>query len=66
MIVLETKGNKANGKDKIPYILKNERPQKVLTNLYQMCFKFGIIPQVWLKALMVPIPKNKDDDPRIP
>ena len=65
--MLKTKRNKANGINKIPYdILKNERPPKVVTNLYQMCFKYGIIPQVWLKALMVPIPKNKDDDPQIP
>ena len=66
-VVLNTKSNKASGIDKIPYdVLKNENIIKVLTNLFQMCFNFGIIPQVWLKALIVPIPKNKDDDPRIP
>ena len=64
--MLKTKRNKAIGIDKIPYdVLKNERLIKALTNLYQMCFKFGIIPQLWLKALIVPIPKNKGDDPRI-
>ena len=66
-VVLKTKRNKARGIDKIPYgVLKNERLIKTLANLYQMCFKFGIIPQLWVKALIVPIPKNKGDDPRIP
>ena len=46
-MVLKTKRNKASGIDKIPYdVLKNERLIKALANLYQMCFKFGIIPQL--------------------
>ena len=66
-VVLKTKRNKACGIDKIPYeVLKNEKMISLLTNLYQACFKFRIIPQVWLKALIIPIPKNKGDDPRIP
>ena len=65
--VLNTKNNKACGVDKIPYeVLKFDNIIEILKRLFQLCFDNGTIPQVWLKALIVPIPKTCNNDPRVP
>ena len=65
--VLNTKNNKACGVDKIPYeVLKFDNIIEILTRSFQLCFDNGTIPQVWPKALIVPIPKSFNNDPRVP
>ena len=66
-VILNTKNNKACGVDKIPdEVLNFDNIIEILTRLFQLCFDDGTIPQVWLKALIVPIPKSFNNDPRVP
>ena len=38
----------------------------VLLKLFQLCFDSGKIPSQWQKSIINPIPKSKENDPRIP
>ena len=58
-VVNKLKGKKATGIDKLPNeALKNKDIIKILTDLFKLCFKFNFIPELWLKALISPIPKG--------
>ena len=66
-VVMNAKNKKAVGIDKIPYeILKFDNVINFLTDLFKKIFQFGIMPSDWYKAIIVPIPKNSSDDPRVP
>ena len=66
-VILNTKNKKACGVDKTPYeVLKFDNIIEILTKLFQLCFDNRTIPQVWLKALIIPIPKSFNNDPRVP
>ena len=66
-VVNKLKQNKATGLDNIPNeVLKNHDVMQMLYNLFRKCFEFGIIPSVWLKAIITPIPKSSSKDPYIP
>ena len=45
---------------------KNKNLHVLLLNLFQICFDSGNIPEVWTRAIIHPIPKSKENDPRIP
>ena len=63
----KAKNRKAVGIDKLPNeIFKNDHVIKVLTDLFQLCFDTGKIPAIWLQAIILPIPQNTENDPRIP
>ena len=61
------KNNKSVGFDNIPNeILKNENVKIALCNYLNACFKFSKVPSVWLKSVIIPIPKGGNKDPCIP
>ena len=60
------KNGKSSGFDKIPYeVLKFPIIIDVLHALF-LCFDTGILPIVWKKAMIAPIPKDSTKDKRIP
>ena len=66
-LVDKAKANKAPGLDGIVYdILKNQVAIRVLTYLFNFCFTNNLIPSVWKKGLINPIPKGGVSDPRTP
>ena len=65
--VNKTKNNKATGLDEIPYeVLKYENVIPLLKDFYQFCFDTSLIPNMWRKSIINPIPKDKRKDQRIP
>jgi hypothetical protein len=66
-IVDKLKSNKASGFDCIPNnVLKNKDFKMLLYNMFCKFFNVGILPSVWLKALITPIPKGGNKDPFVP
>ena len=61
------KNNKSPGVDYIQNeCLKIEGIMKPLTKLFQYCFENSIMPTIWQKAIITPIPKGSDKDPYTP
>lgn len=61
------KCGKAVGCDEIPTeVLKNQSVANVLFLLFNICFKKGIIPELWKKGIINPICKSSTKDPRDP
>ncbi len=66
-VISRLKNNKAMGIDMIPNeIIKCDDVKKSLVIFFDKCFNLGLIPTVWLKAIIVPIPKSASKDPCIP
>ena len=64
---MKAKLGKAPGLDCIIYdALKNELAIKALCELFNYCLNTGFILSVWRKAIIYPIPKAGNNDPRIP
>jgi ssDNA-binding Zn-finger/Zn-ribbon topoisomerase 1 len=67
LFLAKLKNKKACGIDGIPNeILKNPKIINILTNFMNMCFSFNIIPSLWVKSIIKPIPKSSSKDPYIP
>ena len=47
-------------------ILKNPNIRTTLKELFQLCLDSGKIPTEWYKAIIKPLPKGSDNDPRVP
>ena len=63
----KAKSRKCPGIDMLPNeVLKSTNVKTLLRELFQLCFETGIIPSMWLRAIVKPIPKNSENDPRIP
>ena len=61
------KNKKSFGFDGIPNeALKQPDVVKLLYNLFNKCFHLHIMPSIWLKAIITPIPKSSTKDPHIP
>ena len=61
------KSGKSVGFDKIPYeVLKCPIIVDSLHSLINLCLDSGLIPSVWRKAIITPIPNDTTKDPRIP
>ena len=61
------KCKKACGFDLIPNeVLKKPEIHTVLSKLYNLFFKYGMVPSVWLKSIINPIPKSATKDPHVP
>ena len=61
------KTNKSVGLDFIPNeVLKAGTLTELLVSFFNMCFTYNKIPSVWLKAVIIPIPKSSSKDPCIP
>lgn len=65
-VVLKAKNGKSSGVDELPYeVLKNDAVINVLHKLFSLCFDNIKIPSVWWKAIIFPILKDQNSDPRI-
>ncbi len=59
--------NKATGVYNIPnFVLKNPDILHILHQLFSKLFESCILPSVWLKSVINPIPKGSNKDPYIP
>ena len=47
-------------------LLSNDNCLPILSSLFNKCFESGKIPSIWLKAIVVPIPKGAEKDPHVP
>jgi hypothetical protein len=66
-IINKLKLNKASGIDNIPnFVLKKHDVMILLYNLFKKCFEYSILPTVWLKSVITPIPKSSSKDPFVP
>jgi hypothetical protein len=63
----KAKLNKAVGVDNLCYeIMKNEPSSILLLHLFNRILSCQIIPSIWRRTILKPIPKNASIDPRIP
>ena len=65
--VRKLKINKATGLDNIPNnVLKHPSVMQLLHVLFTKIFDSCILPSVWLKSIINPIPKGSNKDPLVP
>ena len=65
--IMKAKSNKSTGTDMIPNeILKFDCVIRVLYDLFNICFDYGIIPDKWSESIISPIIKSNNSDPRKP
>ena len=61
------KNNKAPGIDQIPNeAIKNPSITKLLHTLFVYCFNNSVVPKMWLRSLIKPIPKKFQKNPFLP
>jgi hypothetical protein len=66
-IINKLKLNKASGIDNIPnFVLTKHDVKFLLDNLFKKCFEYSILPTVWLKSVITPIPKRSSKDRFVP
>lgn len=66
-MVNRLKQRKSTGIDEIPNeVLKNHDVMLLLYYLFVKCFECCIIPSLWLRAIIVPVPKSVTKDPYVP
>ena len=65
--VMKAKNNKAVGFDDIPNeVLKNNNTIRTLYEMFSLIFDITVLPNMWLKAVINPIPKSNMQDMCIP
>lgn len=63
----KAKLKKASGVEDVPNeVLKSRSLLKVLFCLFKFCIEYSIVPSVWYKAIIKPVPKSSKNDTRIP
>ena len=67
-VIQNVKMKKAVGFDSIPNeVIKNNRDViSILHMFFNHCFTLGIVPDIWNKAIISPIPKGADKNPYLP
>jgi len=66
-VATNAKKGKAVGGDLLPYeVFQNPESVDLLEQLFNRVFTTNLVPTMWLKFLIKPIPKGGDADPRIP
>ncbi len=66
-LVNKAKKRKVAGVDGLVYeVLKNTTAVQALLGLFNYCLKNGIVPEMWRREIISPIPKGGSSDPRIP
>ena len=61
------KSGKAIGLDCLPNeVFKNNLSVNVLCSLFNKCLSCHCVPSIWSKSIIKPIPKNAQNDPRVP
>ena len=64
---LKLKLKKSPGPDAVPNeVLKQKHVTFLVWKLVSLCFKNSLIPSIWLKAVISPIPKSSEKDPCVP
>ena len=67
VVIAKLKKRKATGLDNIPNeVLKNNSVMIVLWKYLTACFESGLVPSLWLKLIINPIPKGSGKDPYVP
>ena len=67
IVINKLKSGKSCGPDFIPNeILKQPKLVTMIHKLFQFCFENRIVPDIWKKAVIVPIPKGASKDPHVP
>ena len=65
--ITQAKSGKACGPDSIPYeATKNENTILLFHKLINLVFDTGCLPELWTKAIIFPIPKSSQADPKVP
>ncbi len=65
-VITRMKLGKAVGVDELPVeALKSECVQKFMLKLFDKCFETEIIPSMWCKRVINPIPKDSTKEPTI-
>ena len=66
-IIKKSKNGKAAGIDNLPYeVYKNDSMCNLLKYYFQLCFDTGIVPDQWLRAIILPVPKSNMLDRYVP
>ena len=66
-VIRGLKSKKASGLDGIQNeLLKFDKCNSLLKILFNKCFDYGKMPSMWLKSIIVPIPKSSGKDPNVP
>ena len=66
-VLAAMKSGKAVGVDQLPIeALRSECVQKFMYKLFDLCFEKHIMPTVWRKGIINPLPKDSTKDPRDP
>lgn len=66
-VIMKSKNGKSSDVDEIPYeVLKYDCVIEVIHRLFMLCFESHIIPSVWRQAIICPILKDSNSDPRVP
>ena len=61
------KKNKSAGVDELTYeVYFNPSSELIVYNFLSLCFNHGMVPNEWNKSIIVPVPKGKSSNPRIP
>ncbi len=67
MLWIRLSWGKATGVDNIPSeVLKNDTTISFMHVLFNVCFDAGVVPSLWGKCIINPIPKSSTSDPRDP
>ena len=67
LALARAKNGKAMGFDEIPVeVMRNEHAIQCLHRLFNFCFHNGIIPEMWTRGIINPIPKSSSADDRDP
>ena len=65
--IRKCKAKKAPGIDKIPNeVIQHPNMCYLLFKLFSFCFEKHIVPSLWLKSVVRPIPKSSDKNPYVP
>ncbi|XP_062589588.1 uncharacterized protein LOC134251217 [Saccostrea cucullata] len=66
-VILKSKNGKSPGVDEIPYeVLKYDCVIEVIHRLFMLYFESNIIPSEWRQAIIYPILKDSNSDPKVP